>query len=134
MHHDVSDDVHSMRLAHVHCLFVRPQRMCVMWACCDDTSSDDDEHNTCNTLSLFFADDRIAPVLLRASPTWTSSWLHRGADLRWTISTWLSKRFDRYPWFSVKTETSSVAARAQDSAAHRNHPLRRKRAALPKHP
>ena len=46
--------------------------------CCDDTSSDDDEHNTCNTLLLFFADDRIAPVLLRASPTWTSSWFTSG--------------------------------------------------------
>ena len=33
-----------------------------MWACCDDTSSD--EHNTSNTLVLFFADALIATVLL----------------------------------------------------------------------
>ena len=53
-----------MRQARVHCLSVRAWLMCVMWACRDDTSSDDDEHNTCNTLLHFFADNRIAPVLL----------------------------------------------------------------------
>ena len=35
-----------------------------MWPCCDDTSSDDDEHNTGNTLPLFFADAYVAPALL----------------------------------------------------------------------
>ena len=35
-----------------------------MWACCDYTSSDDDEHNTSNALLLLFADADTAPVLL----------------------------------------------------------------------
>ena len=35
-----------------------------MWPCCDDTSSDDDEHNTDNTLLPLFADALIAPALL----------------------------------------------------------------------
>ena len=35
-----------------------------MWPCCDDTSSDDDEHNTDNTLPLLFADAFIAAALL----------------------------------------------------------------------
>ena len=35
-----------------------------MWACCDDTSSDNDEHNTGNTLLLLIADALTAPVLL----------------------------------------------------------------------
>ena len=35
-----------------------------MWPCCDDTSSDDNEHNTGNILLLLFADADIAPVLL----------------------------------------------------------------------
>ena len=35
-----------------------------MWACCDDISSDDDEHNTSNAFLLLCADAFIAPVLL----------------------------------------------------------------------
>ena len=35
-----------------------------MWACCDDTLSDDDEHNTSNSFLLLCADALIAPVLL----------------------------------------------------------------------
>ena len=35
-----------------------------MWPCCDDTSSNDDEHNTGNTLLLLFVDADIAPALL----------------------------------------------------------------------
>ena len=33
-----------------------------MWTCCADSSSD--EHNTCNTLLLLFADALVAPALL----------------------------------------------------------------------
>ena len=35
-----------------------------MWACCDDTPSDDDEHKTDNMLLLLFAHAFIAPALL----------------------------------------------------------------------
>ena len=35
-----------------------------MWACCGDTSSDDDEHNTSNAFLLLCAGALIAPVLL----------------------------------------------------------------------
>ena len=35
-----------------------------MWACCADSPSDDDEHNTGNTLLLLFADAFVAPTLL----------------------------------------------------------------------
>ena len=35
-----------------------------MWPCCDNTSSDDDEHNTDHNLLLLFADADIAPALL----------------------------------------------------------------------
>ena len=35
-----------------------------MWACCADSSSDDDEHNTSDTLPLLFAEAFVAPALL----------------------------------------------------------------------
>ena len=35
-----------------------------MWACCGDTSSDDDEHNTSNAFLVLRADALVAPVLL----------------------------------------------------------------------
>ena len=35
-----------------------------MWACCADSSSDEDEHNTGHTLSLLFTDVHTAPSLL----------------------------------------------------------------------
>ena len=34
-----------------------------MWACCADSLTDDDEHNTSNTLPLLFADALFAPAL-----------------------------------------------------------------------
>ena len=34
-----------------------------MWACCEDISSDDDDHNTGNSLLLLCAHALVAPVL-----------------------------------------------------------------------
>ena len=64
-----------------------------MWASCDDTSSDDDEHNTSNTLlfALFLPTPSSRLSFSRAFPTWTSSWLYWGAGLPWTFSPLLSK-------------------------------------------
>ena len=66
-----------------------------MWPCCDDTSSEDDEHNTGNILLLLFADAFIAPALLACLSEvdelytalgWTSSPLLSKTDIHLNLS------------------------------------------------
>ena len=66
-----------------------------MWACCDDTSSDDDEHNTSNALPLLFADADTAPVLLSGLSDVDELVVALGCRFAWDVFTAAQK--DRPP-------------------------------------
>ena len=57
-----------------------------MWACCADSPSDDDEHNTDHTLLLLFADAFTAPALLSELDELTAALSCRFALVIFTVA------------------------------------------------